>query len=85
MKKGQSYIYLSSIESKAHPIIKELMKHGWRQIEIAYASTYSTDAGWTILTAKRNGRGYGGWIGFTKTDAIKNINNWDSLKSSPIN
>lgn len=81
MKRGQSYICLNSKDNATHPIIKALINNGWDDIEIVYATHYSTDAGWTLLTAGRNGKGFSTWLGFTKQESIKNINTWESLKS----
>lgn len=73
MKRGQSYITLSSEETPNDPMIKALHEKGLRYIIIIYASHLATDAGWTMI---RSNKGHY-WFGYTRKESMKAISKLD--------
>lgn len=72
MKKGHSYIYADDTNVN-HPLIKALKQKGINDIELIYASQYSTYAGWMMVKCDKIMLSWGGWLGFTKKEALINI------------
>jgi len=78
MKKGHSYISFYVKEKPGHPLVnalREVYRNNFDDGIVIYASHWATDAGWTID---------GIWIGFTLTEAIRNIKEGKFKYSSPI-
>lgn len=68
MKKNKSFISYDDRNAK-HPIISALHKKGVINIELYYASHWSTYAGWDVLNSN-----YGAfWLGYSKVEALKFI------------
>lgn len=69
MKKGQSYITITSENNPKDKMIIALQNKGYRYIEIIYASMYATDAGWTMVHSNKGVF----WLGYTRKSAMEII------------
>lgn len=73
MQRGKSYITVTTNDNPSHLIVKALIKLGVR-VTVVYASHLSTDAGWTIVGCNKTIIPYGGgWLGYTKSEALDKI------------
>jgi len=73
MKKGEAYITISEATTPKHPIIKALKAKGINCAEVIYASHFSSNAGWDMVSCDKNLVGMCGWLGFTTKEALETI------------
>lgn len=73
MKRGQSYILVTTEDNPNHPIIKALKEKGINRAEVIYASMYSSHAGWDMIICDVPTLGKINWLGFTVKSALATI------------
>ena len=84
MKKGKSYIWLCDKDVK-HPIVRKLHEMGFTDIEIVYASHWSANCGWELISYRHNTKPYiriNSLLGFSKKSAIEYLNAYDENEKS---
>lgn len=82
MKRGKSYIQISDSANPKHVLVKALVKKGYKDFELIYASHWATDAGWCC-----DGFKLPQWLGYTIAESIELIkklpDNKNNQKTNP--
>lgn len=66
MIKGQSYITITTDTDISHKIIKALKDKGVYKATVIYASTFSPNVGWDMVSSDHGSV----WLGYTIKDAL---------------